>query len=214
MVQPPPPGAPPGPADPYAADRILAQWAQARGYVLSATPDLRWYQGWFPCVYLPPIARVGREVKATFGEANVAIVEAFEGDVLKQATGEDRSVVAFLMSSKLTHRAAIRSKAGGGLVNEISSGLGSLFKSGGTPGTVLGDPTFEARFDVTTPSREESAFALKMPLRQWLLQTSWRGILEIRGGGAICTPFERRFEPATLDALVTAVGQIYSLAIG
>src|SRR5262245_34082422 len=178
-----PGGAPPG--DPYAADRALAQWAQARGYTLQPAPDLRWYQGFYPCVYLPRIASVGREIRASFGEAQVVLVEAFEGDPIKQATGDDRSITAFVGSPRLTRRVAVRSKAGGGVVQEISSGLGSLFKSSGGAGSALGDPTFEAHYDASSPSREEGNQALPMPLRQLLLQASWRGILEIRPGALI-----------------------------
>jgi len=204
--------APPG--DPYAADRALAQWAQARGYTLQPAPDLRWYQGFYPCVYLPRIAKVGREIRAAFGEAQVALVEAFEADPIKQATGDDRSVTAFLGSPRLMGRVAVRSKAGGGVVQELSSGLGSLFK-GGSPGSVLGDPTFEARYEVTTPSREEGNQTLPMPLRQLLLQATWRGILEIRAGALIALMYDRKsFDPASLDGLISMLGQIYQAAVG
>lgn len=202
------------PADPYAAERALAHWAEARGYALQPSPDLAWYQAWYPFVYLFRIARVGRELRAAFGEAQVWIVEAFDPDPLKQATGEDRNVFAFLTSPRLTRRAAIRSRAGGGIVQEISTGLGSLFKGGGSPGGALGDPTFEQRYEVTAPSREEGHAALPMPLRQMLLQTGWRGILELRAGGLACTMFDRRtFDPPTLDALIATLGQIYQAAI-
>src|SRR5512146_1776024 len=158
---------PPGPPDPYAADRALAQWAQARGYTLGSNPDPNWYRGWYPCVYVPPFSRLGRELRATFGEASVALVEGFEADPIKQATGEDRQVLAFLASPRLTSRVAVRSKSGGGLVREISGGLGALF-GGGSAGGALGDPTFEAKYDVTAPSREEGQAALPFPLRQLL----------------------------------------------
>jgi hypothetical protein len=200
--------------DPYAADRALAQWAEVRGYSLNPNPDLAWYKGWYPCAYLFPIARVGREVRASFGDAHVGIVEAFEADALKQATGDDRHVFAFLTSQHLTRRAALRSKQGGGIVQELSTGLGSLFKGGGSPGGVLGDPTLEARYDVTTPTREEGHFALPIPLRQLLLSLGWRGILEIRPGGLACTMFDRRsFDPASLDWVISTLGQIYQAAI-
>jgi hypothetical protein len=62
MTQSPYSGGPP-PADPYAADRALAQWAHARGFALQPSPDLAWYQAWYPFVYLFRIARVGRELR-------------------------------------------------------------------------------------------------------------------------------------------------------
>ena len=212
----PPPGAPPPAwtpqqpaADPNAADRALAEWAKARGLVLNASPDVAWYQGWMPFVYLGRIAKVGRDLRASFGAAPVAIVEAFEGDPLKQATGDDRSVVVFVSAPQLRFRAAIRSKQGGGLVNDISSGLGSLFGGKGSAGGVLGDPTFEARFDVSTPSRDEGNQALPMPLRQLLLQAQWRGILELRAGGMVATTFDKKvFEPATLDAVMAMLAAV------
>jgi hypothetical protein len=100
-------------------------------------------------------------------------------------------------------------------VSDISSGLDSLFRGGGTPGGVLGDPTFEGRFDVTTPSREEGQNALPMGLRRLLVTTSFRGILEVRPGGLVGTLFDRRsFDPITLDMLIAQLGQIYSAAVG
>jgi hypothetical protein len=97
--------------DPYAADDALAAWARARSYALSATPDLAWYKGWYPCTYMPPVARIGREIRATFGEAKVAIVETFTGDLLLQATGEDRHICVFVLSPRLTSRAASAQRA-------------------------------------------------------------------------------------------------------
>lgn len=201
------------PVDPYAADRALAEWARARGHALNATPDQQWYRAWYPCLYLPAFARLGREIRATFGEANVALVELFDADPLKQATGEDRLLTAFLASPRLTRRVAVRSKSGGGIVNELGSGLGSLF--GGSPGGILGDPTFESRYDIKAPSREEGNLALPFPLRQMLVQTQWRGILEVRAGGLVCASFDRRqLDPASLDATFSSLGQIYQLAAG
>jgi hypothetical protein len=157
------------------------------------------------------LARIGRELRATFGEATVHVIEGFEADQLKQAAGEDRYTFAFVLSQRLTLRAAIRAKTGGGVVNEVSRGLGSLF--GGSAGGVLGDPTFEQRFEVWSPSREEGNRALTMPMRQHLLQTSWAGILETRPGGMVVIPFaQRSFDPNSLDAAIASVGQLYQLA--
>lgn len=212
---PPPPGggwAPPPAANPYAADQALVQWVTARGYQLNATPDVRWYQAWYPFAYLYPTSRVGRELRASFGEAQVAISECFEGDAAKQAIGEDRHVTAFLMSPRLAYRAAVRSKGGSGIVEGLGKGLDDLFGQK-KPG-FLGDPTFEARFDVAGPTVQEANAALPMPLRQLLLASSFRGILEVRAQGLAVTFFDRgSFDPQTLEGTIGLVGQIYSAAI-
>jgi hypothetical protein len=208
---------PPGPSqplDPYAADRALAEWAAARGLSLSGSPDLAWYQAWGPFIYLPPIARVGRELTGKLDDANGALIEAFDPDPIKQATGEDRLVVAFVMSERLRARAALRAKSGGGLVSDVTSGIGSLL-SGKSAGSVLGDPTLEQRFDVTVPSREEGNVALPVALRQLLFQYQWRGLLEVRAGGLICAAFDcRSFEPAGLDRFLGMFAAIYRAAVG
>lgn len=214
---PPPGGAPTGQApatgaDPYAAQRALEEWASTRGYTLNTNPDFAWYQGWFPFQYAFRLARVGRELRAQFGEAALFVVEAFEADDVKRVAGEDRHIYAFVTSPKLTSRVSLRAKSGGGLVNEVSRGLGSLL-GGSSAGSMLGDPTLEQHFDVTTPSRDEGNRALPMPLRQFLLQTSWRGILETRPSGMLMIPYDRRnFDVATLDQVINNVGQIYQLA--
>jgi hypothetical protein len=120
-------------------------------------------------------------------------------------------VVAFLMSPRLAYRAAVRSKGGAGIVDGIGKGLDDLF---GTkkPG-VLGDPTFEGRFDVAGPTPQEANAALPMPLRQLLLSLGFRGILEVRAQGLVVTFFDRNaFDPHTLEGTIGAVGQIYSAA--
>jgi hypothetical protein len=207
----PPPGYPP--ADPYAAERALAASASERGLTLSQSPDLAWYQAWAPFIYLFRIGRVGRELRGTFDDADLALVEAFDADPIKQAAGEDRQVCCFLMSQRLRARAAIRAKSGGGIVNDVTSGLGSLF-GGQSAGSVLGDPTLESRYDVTAPTREEGNVALPGALRQMLVSYQWRGILEIRPGGLVCAPFDVRvFDPAGLDALLGMIGQLYRCAI-
>lgn len=215
---PPPPGGynpPPGgayapPNDPYAADRALQQWAQSRGAVLQPSPDLRWYQGWFPCVYLPKIDSVGRELRADLQGAQVMLVEAFEDDPIKRATGENRNVIAFVLSQRPTCRVALRSKQGGGIVQDISSGLGSLFGSKNAGG-VLGDPTLEGAFEVTTPSRDEGNAGLPMPLRQMLMGVPpFKGIIETRPGGMLVMSYDHRiFEPGKLDALMGLVVQMH-----
>lgn len=202
--------APPTGPDPYAADRALQEWAQTRGYQLGNTPDVRWYQGWYPCIYAFHIARVGRELRATFGDAGLWLLEAWEDDPIKRATGEDQHLFAFLTGPRFPARAAVRTKGGGaGFVDELGHGINSLF-SNKPAGGMLGDPTFEQRFDVTVPSRQEGDAALPMPLRQMLLQGGWKGIIELRQGGLIMIPFGvRTFDPATLDWVIGLLGQVY-----
>lgn len=214
---PPPPGGAPvqpgAPADPYAQDRALSDWANQRGYALGSNPDFAWYQSWFPFQYAFRLARVGRELRAQFGEANLFVVEAFEADEVKRVAGEDRHIYALVTSPKLAAKVSLRAKSGGGLVNEVSRGLGSLL-SGSSAGSVLGDPTLEQRFDVAAPSRDEGNRALPMPIRQFLLQTNWRGILETRPGGMLVIPYDRRsFDAQTLDLVVNNVGQLYQLLV-
>jgi hypothetical protein len=225
---PPPPGAaypapPPGAApiapapyaaDPYAAQRAVEQWAASRGYTLGMTPDPAWYQAWKPFVYLFHFTRVGRELRGVFQDTGVFLVEAYDPDPLKQASGADCALCGFITSPRLACRAAIRSKLGGGVMNELKSGLGALF-SQPSQGSVLGDPTFEARFDVSAPSRDDAHRALPVPLRQQLLGSGWQGIIEIRPGGLLCTAFGQcAFEPQTLEAAHSALGQIFALATG
>lgn len=200
--------------DPYAAERELAQWAEQKGYALGNTPELAWYQGWAPFVYVPRLARVGRELRVEMGDARAFIVEGYDADPVKQAASEDRCLCSFVMSQRLAARAAVRSKTGGGVVNDIKSGFGSLFSSG-SAGGVLGDPTFEGRFDVSTPSREEGNRALPMPLRQYLVQYNFRGILELRPGGMICQFYDAAsFSVQLLDWTLSNLGYIYQLATG
>jgi hypothetical protein len=215
---PPPPGggfppAPP-PADPYAPERALAEWARQRGYALNASPDLGWYKRWAPFTYLFHMARVGRELRMTAEEASVWVIEAFEGDPVKEVAGEDRHLTAFLTSPRLAYRAAVRSKSAAGFVSDISRGLDGLFGSKPQPGTVLGDATFEAKFDVAVPNRDEGNAAVTMPLRQYLLQSGFRGILELRAGGLVCAFHDRPgFDPASLEGTLALLGQIYRAAI-
>jgi hypothetical protein len=218
---PPPPGggwSPPHPAvDPYAPERALAAWAQARSVTINASPDPRWYQSWGPYVYLPSFVRVGREARVALADgptqAQAFAVETFEGDPLKQATGDDRMLVAFVTSPRLAYRAAVRSRSGASVVDDFARGLDAIVGTSPSPGSVLGDPTLERAFDVSAPTRDEGNAALPIPLRQTLLQSGFRGVLELRPGGLICALYDRRaFDPQTLDALFASVARIHQLA--
>jgi hypothetical protein len=196
--------------DPYAADNALSEWATARGFAFERSPDLRAYQSFGPFSYLS-IGRVGRELRASLGDASAWLVEVFDSDPIKQAAAEDRGVCAFITSPRLAGRAALRSKQGGGLVNDVTSGLGSLFK--GSAGGLLGDPTLESHFDVSVQSREDGFRALPMPLRQLLVQSGFRGVLEIRPGALVCSTYElKTFEPAGLDRTLPFIARLYQAA--
>ncbi len=209
----PPGGYAPPQYDPYAAERALTEWSAARGHELNPAPDVRWFQGWQPFVYLPALVRIGREIRVTLGDARAFIVEGFENDPFKHATGEDRHVVAFVTAPRLAYRAALRSKQGAGLVEGLSKGLDALVTSPPQPGAVLGDPTLEGRFDVMVPSRDEGNAALPMPLRHMLVGSGWRGILELRAGGLVCINYDRRaFDVPSLEAFIGSVAQICDTA--
>jgi hypothetical protein len=208
------PPAPPGGAyvpasayDPAAAEKAFNDWVQARGFTLNASADVRWYQSWFPCVYAYPIHRIGRELRATSGSDQLWMVEAWEDDAIKRAAGEDRHVYLFITSEHFKARSAIRSKgSGGGVIDDIGHGIGSLFSS--NPTGVLADPTFEAKYDVTVPSKQEGETALPAALRVALVQSNWRGILEVRAGGLVAVPFGVvQFDPEKLDQLVALGNQ-------
>jgi hypothetical protein len=130
------------------------------------------------------------------------MAEGAEDDPIKRATGEDRHLYLFITSPRFSARSAVRSKAGsGGVIDELGQGFGSLFAT--KPAGVLGDSAFEAKFDVTVPSRQEGDLALPPGLRALLMQSNWRGILEVRPGGMLLIPFgPTLFEPQALDQLV------------
>ena len=230
--QPPPPpgwtpptgGAPYGAAghDPYAADRALAAWATQRGFELSPSGDVRYYHGWLPFQYLPRFDRVGRELKLSLGDAKVALVEAYDSDPIKQAANEHLHVIAFVLTPRVQARVAVRSKQVGGLADGVSRGISAIegfLSSGGQapppPGSVLGDPTLEARCDVIAPGRDEGNAALPMPLRHILVHPAFRGAIETRNGGMVVTLYDhRRFDPQGLDALLVSLRQIVDAASG
>ncbi len=234
LYPPPPPGwdnralQVPAPAAGIEGQR-LSSWAQERGYELNAKPDLQWYHGWSPFVFLNAPERLGREVSARMGEAQLWIVEGFshvEGHEISQ-------IVAFVLSPRLAYRAAVRSRMQKEAVEELRESL-SPRKTPRALGRwrwrereqflrrtygrgvrgVIGDAIFEAHCEIQSPSREEGLAALPVALRHWLIQTQWRGILELRPGGMIVTSYgPPLFDPAALDATVHHVSNIYHAAI-
>lgn len=217
----PPQGGPPGYGppghggyDPYAADRALAAWAADRKYELVAQPDPNFYYSWYPFAYMPRPTSVTRELRATVDDAKIFVGEAWDNDPLRQAVGEARMLLFFILSPKLRCRASVRSKQGGGLDKEIGRGLSELFGGAKPAGSILGDPTLEQRCDVTAPTRDEGNWALPMPLRQLLVQPGFKGILETRAGGMAVVLYDYAvFEPRTLDAALQLVSQLYRAAV-
>lgn len=176
--------------DPYAAQRAFAEWAAQRGYELVAQPDARLYQAWYPFQYLRPIAGVSRELRVVIGDARVSIVEVAFADTVGQVVGESRGLLFFALLDKLRYRAAVRSKSGGGVTDDLARGLkevGDFFsrglQQGPVAGSLLGDPVLEQRCELVVPSPQEGNLALPMPLRQILTHPSFQGVVELRPGG-------------------------------
>lgn len=212
-------------------DDALAEWAEARGYEYNPTPQIDWYRGWAPFVFLFQPSRVSREVRASFGDAQVMIVEAINDE--DEARGNDgRYVVSFLLSPRLLYRCAIRSRMQKDAIDEMRTSINpkktprSLGRwrwrerdqflrrtyGRGVRG-VIGDAIFEAHCEIATPSREEGLAALPVALRQWLISTGWRGILELRPGGLVSTTYgPPLFDPASLDATVHHLGHVFNAA--
>lgn len=220
------------PEDPQAATRALQTWATTRRYELNFKPDLAWYQSWAPFVYLFRPTRLGREIRATFSDATVWVVEAYDDEPASSGDEGDAYLMAFLTSARLPYRAAIRSRMQKEAVEELRASLNprktprSLSRwrwrerenflrrtyGRGVKG-VLGDAIFEAHCEIVTPTREEGLAALPVALRHLLVQGGWRGILEFRPGGLVSTTYgPPNFEPASLDATLALLGQIYNAA--
>lgn len=218
-----PPGwGPPGSAahDPYAQQRALAEWASQRGYELVPQPDPRPFQAWYPFQFLRPIASASAELRVSIGTARLSIVEVAFADTLGQVVGETRGLLFFVLSDALRFRAAVRSKAGGGVTDDISRGLkevGDLFsrglQSGPAPGGVLGDPVLEQRCEVLVPSPQEGQLALPMPLRQILAHPSFQGVVELRPGGLAAQMFDlRQLDPPSVEQGVLRAQQLLAAA--
>ncbi|MGZ3424757.1 MAG: hypothetical protein ACXWUG_15635 [Polyangiales bacterium] len=238
LYPPPPPGwdsrllQTPNQAQTSDAEQKLHQWAQARGYAYNPHPNVEWYRSWAPFVFLFVPTRVGREVRAEFGDAQIWLVEAFNDEETERGE-EDRYVFTFLLSPALAYRAAIRSRMQKEAVDEMRTSISprktprSLGRwrwrerdqflrrtyGRGVRG-VIGDAIFEAHCEVQTPSREEGLAALPVALRQWLITTGWRGVLELRPGGLVGTTYGPPiFDPSALDATIHHLGHIYNAAV-
>lgn len=181
----------------------MTAWLTDRKYEFVGQPDIRFYNAWLPFQYLPSFTRVTREVRATFDDARVYVVEAPDDNSIAHAFDAGPCILAFVQSPRFPARAALRSKKGGGLGSDIERGLDSLF--GSKPKMFLGDPTLEAQFEVLAPSVPEGNAALPMPFRQRLV-AGFHGIVEVRPQGMIVQSYAcRAFDPAHLDPFLTEV---------
>lgn len=213
------------------SDDALHAWASARGHEYNPKPDLAWYQSWAPFVFLFTPSRITREVRASLGDATVMMVQAHNPN--EERAGEDaRYVLSFLLSPRLHYRCAIRSRLQQEAIDEMRTAINpkktprSLGRwrwrerdqflrrtyGRGVRG-VIGDAIFEAHCEIATPSREEGLAALPVALRQWLITTGWRGILELRPGGLVSTTYAPPlFDAASLDATLHHLGHVYNAA--
>ena len=97
----------------------LTQWAEARGYEYTPRPSAEWYQSWAPFVFLFKPSRIAREVRASFGDAQVWIVEAHSEDEEKRGE-EGRYVLSFLLSPRLAgHVSGLELPAAGGMEGRL-----------------------------------------------------------------------------------------------
>jgi hypothetical protein len=215
---------------PQDSREALVEWARHRGYQLSETPSLGWYQRWAPLIHIPNPADGRREVRAEFGEAKVWLLEAIAPT--RPGGGPEVFIVSFVTSPALLHRAAIRSRIAQDAIEEMRT----PFNPGMTPRTmsrwrwrereklqhrtygrsisgVIGDSVFEAQFEVVTPSQSEGQAALTPALRRFLVQGCWQGCIELRPGGMVVGQYRPpRFDPDSLDVSLWLLGQIYHAA--
>jgi hypothetical protein len=181
----------------------MTAWLTERKYEFVGQPDIRFYQAWLPFQYLPTFTRVTREVRATFDDARVYVVEAPDDNSIAHAFDSGPCILAFVQSPRFQARVALRSKKGGGFGSDLERGFDSLF--GSKPKTFLGDPTLEAQFEVFAPSPQEGNAALPIPFRQRLV-AGFKGIVEIRNHGMIVHSFNcRAFDPGGLDPFINEV---------
>jgi serine/threonine protein kinase len=191
-------------------DPQLAAWAQHRRAELHAQADARLYLACNPFQLMPPVTHAYRDAVLTLRDARLLVAEVSLGDSLRQAMGEDRTVLAALSSPRIVYRAAIRSKQSQGLADGMARAFEGFW---GTPARAsLGDPHFENRYDLSFPSVQEGNMALPFPLRQLLMHNGFQGMLELRHGGLVMTLNDVvRFEAMALDRLLDAVAHVYGV---
>ncbi len=200
-----PPWGPP-PVDPR-----LAAWSQERRFELrpASFPELKRLEPW---VFLPTVGRSGIELSANLDEARASLCEIFGGDVVSQAMGEERLVLAIVSTPRARGRVALRSKMTSGIADDIGRGLKLLdgLVGGSATAKSIGDPFLEARFDVSSPSMQEGNAVLPVAARQVIVHSGFRGVIELRPGLlAVMHQGVRAFEPSALDFLLGFVSALH-----
>jgi hypothetical protein len=208
--------APPAPTG-APIDPVLAQWAHQRRIEVRVGGDARAYHSWQPFQFVPPIGVVAREARATIQSAQVLIAEIVTTDDIKRALGEAQFVIALVTARAFRYRAALRPRQATGLGQSLSRGfkalddLVSAEPKMGAPS--LGDPWFEARYEVRAPTPHEGNAALPFPLRQLLVHLQFRGVIETRPGGMVVLFEGARMDPATLDRLMDLVARTLAIVV-
>ena len=137
-----------------------------------------------PWTLLPAIGRANLKLFAMIDDAHARIVDAYGGDVVSQAMGEQRMVIALVSTPRARGRVALRSKQTSGLADDIGRGLKLLdgLVVSVAAAKSIGDRFLETHFDVSTPSVQEGNAVLPVALRQLLVNGGFRGVLELRPG--------------------------------
>jgi hypothetical protein len=107
---------------------------------------------------------------------------------------------------------AVRSKrSSGGLVDGMSRGLKALDALVAPAAGPLGDPHFEAQFEVWASNPMEARMAVPVPLRQLLVMSRFHGVMERFPGAVLLYPFNFRFDPQDLDRLLDMCTRVLSV---
>jgi hypothetical protein len=165
-----------------------------------------------PWIYLPPVGRAGAELFAGVDDARVRIAEVYGSDVISQAMGEERNILALVVSPRIWFRVGIRSKASSGIADDIGRGLKLLdgLIGAGSGAKSIGDRTLESHFDVSAPSSQEGHAALPVPLRHFLVNSGFRGTLEMKPGVlAVSHHNVKSLDPMSLDFLLGFLQSAY-----
>jgi hypothetical protein len=218
--------------DPARARHVLYAWAQQRGYQVNEQPQVDWYRSWGPFVHVPVPTQARREIIAQFGDAKVWLLDALAPSRQNDPTLRP-FIVSFVTSPQIRCRVAIRSRIPESAIQEmrvpfnpnITPSTASRWRSqrkeklqhrtyGKSVGSSIGDPVFEAQFQVVTPSRAEGLAGLPRHLRRFLVDGCWQGAMETRPGGMIVSQYRPpRFDPDALDVSLWLLGQIFHAAV-
>lgn len=206
-------------------DPLLAQWIARWRADLRVPGDPRSLQT-LPMMFMPRATHIAREVRVQLPNAGAVAIfsDVVMSDAIRQAMGEDRMLLGTIQAPRLAFRAAVRSKrSSGGLVDGMARGLKALDALVSAPQrNMLGDPHFEALFEVYASGSHEAQAALPISLRQVLMtggfgnqpnvggfgQASFHGILERFPGTLLVTMFHWRFGPTDLDRMIDLANRL------